>query len=106
MALIFKKEKRKILSPKLLLLALVALIALIALPAFAQKELTLEERQLIVDRRITSQQIGRYQLGASSNLQIWVLDTITGQVRVCEPDYQFPPKCYSWSKDDRFENGK
>ena len=64
MALIFKKEKRKILNPKLLLLALVALIALVALPAFADDN-------------------GRYQMEFDSEDYVWVLDTKTGVIRIC-----------------------
>ena len=70
MALIFKKEKRKILNPKLLLLALVALIALVALPAFADKE---DE--------------GRYKgfdsATESGTHSIFILDSKTGELKWC-----------------------
>lgn len=94
MALIFKKEKRKILNPKLLLLALVALIALVALPAFADGQ-------------------GKYQavpLTTTDNRMdgaIWVVDTTTGQVKICTVSQYVRPSCTGWTpnlpSDDKNE---
>jgi len=75
MALVFKKEKRKILNPKLLLLALVALIALVALPAFADQS--------------GNEGNGRYKGFQSPKTDsayhsIYVLDSKTGELKWCQ----------------------
>jgi hypothetical protein len=113
LALTFKpKRQRKLPILKLLGLAIVGLILLLVSNAFSATD---------GERRVLKDQIGRYQMVSIQSKEfenkelgavVMVLDTITGQVRVCEKyesagyEKNYAPDCYGWSKDDRDENGK
>jgi len=43
---------------------------------------------------------GRYQGFAASEIAFYIIDTKTGKVRLCTPNYKKPPKCSAWSKGD------
>jgi len=44
---------------------------------------------------------GRYQgTPTSDGRAFYVIDTKTGKVRLCTPNYKKPPKCSAWSKGD------
>lgn len=63
------------------------------------------------NRDSAAKQIGRYQIstgGFTADFPIVILDTVTGQVRLCEvfQPRTFEPNCLAWSKDDRLDNGK
>ena len=45
-------------------------------------------------------QIGRFQIAAQANTgNVWVVDTITGKVRLCQPrsKEEIIPNCHPWS---------
>ena len=100
-----------------IIIALVALIALITLPAFAeltkaevkalQGLIVNETKELKMDRKLKSQQIGRYQHHIDNDGGIIVLDTVTGQMRLCTvSNSDLTINCWLWSKDDRSKNRK
>ena len=89
MALVFKKEKRKILNPKLLLVALVALIALVALPAFADNEGEGRYKAIPYQHKLMTD-------------YIYILDTVTGDLKICVASWtdknNYVPDCGKWVK--------
>lgn len=118
MALVFKKEKKKIPIFKLLALAVIGLILLLGSNAFANAI-----KDTIGYRGLLSPQVGRYQIQAVPHFDLggdalvaWVIDTVTGQVRTCW--YSTNPRtvsnknptpmysCMPWTEDDRDEFGK
>ena len=103
MALVFKKEKKKIPIFKLIALAVIGLILLLGSNAFANAF-----KDTIGYRGLVAPQIGRYQIEHITNnprvdklfdeaTTAWVLDTVTGQLRFCHTfpasEYMKKPDC-------------
>lgn len=102
MALTFsRRRQRKLSIPKLLALAVVAAVLLLGSNAFSATE---KERNKLKD------QIGRYQFENKGTGMANILDTITGQIRMClitKETYDiYKWTCHPWSNDDRDNFGK
>ena len=104
MALTFsKKRQRRLPILRLLALALVALVLMLGSNAFSA---TKKERDAL------NNQIGRYQFESKGFRDARILDTITGQIRLCfvDTDKDWTKerilKCHDWSEDDRDKFGK
>ena len=104
MALTFKqKRQRKLSISKLLALAIVALVLLLGSNAFSVTE---------IEIRALKNEIGRYQFESKGFRDARILDTITGQIRLCflDTDKDLTKerilKCHDWSEDDRDKFGK
>ena len=107
MTLTFKqKQQRRLPIFKLVALSVIGLILLLGSSAFSATD---GEKR--VKYKLLKDQIGRYMVlnDGMKNHAIWVLDTVTGQLRWCyvvQKKGVSEPKCGIWSEDDREKYGK